>query len=239
MYRSPDLSIIVLCYRSSNSVREFVPRTIKALTKDKIKNFELILVANYHKNSNDNTPKIVADLASNDRRIKYIAKQKKGMMGWDMKSGLSIATGKYLLVIDGDGQMPTEDIGRVYKKIKREKLDIVKTYRIERGDSLWRKIISNVFNIMFALFFPGLHVRDINSKPKIISRLAYKKLRLSSDDWFIDAEIMIQARRHNLKIGEIPTIFLGLTGRRSFIKLTTIIEFIINLIKFRLKEFAV
>lgn len=237
MSRLPKLSVVILCYRSGDSAREFVPRTIQALKEAKIYDYEVILVGNYHKNSGDRTPKIVEDLASKNRKIKCVAKVKEGMMGWDMKSGLHLATGKYIAVIDGDGQMLPEDIIKVYKKISKQKFDIVKTYRMERGDSLWRKLISFSFNILFKVLFPGLNARDINSKPKIISRTAYKKLQLSSDDWFIDAEIMIQARRHRFRIGEIPTVFLGLTGRRSFVKLTTIMEFVVNLLKYRIKEF--
>lgn len=238
MFQSPELSVVILCYRSGDSAREFVPQTVEALKKSNVVDYELILVANYLKNSKDKTPRTAADLASKNKKIRYIAKVKEGMLGWDVRSGMDLAKGKYIAVIDGDGQMPKEDIIRVYKKIKSGKFDLVKTYRIERGDSLWRKIISNYFNILFHIFFPGLKSRDINSKPKIITREAYKKLELSADDWFVDAEIMIQARRFGFRIGEIPTVFLGLTGRRSFVTINTIFEFIINLFRYKIREFG-
>ena len=236
-YHTPELSVVILCYREGNMARQFIPRVLKELKNARIYNYELVLVGNYHKGSNDNTPKVLADLASKDKRIKYVARIKEGMMGWDMKSGLNLATGRYIAVIDGDGQMPVEDISRVYKEIIEKKYDIVKTYRMQRGDSLWRSLISYFYNMLFKILFPGLNARDINAKPKIMRRTIYKKMKLSSDDWFIDAEIMIQARRNNLKIGEIPTVFLGLTGRRSFVSLKTVMEFIVNLLKYRIKEF--
>lgn len=237
MYRKPELSVVILCYRAADSTSEFVPHTLKVLKEAKIPNFELVLVANYLKDSNDTTPEIVARIASKYKKVRYIAKEKKGMLGWDVRSGLTMAKGKYIALIDGDGQMPVKDIVRVYKKIKEDNLDIVKTFRTKRGDSLWRKIISYFFNVIFKIFFLGFYSRDVNSKPKIMTREAYKKMNLSSDDWFIDAEIMIQARRNKMKIGEIPTVFLGLTGRRSFVSLGTVWEFIVNLIRYRLKEF--
>ena len=76
----------------------------------------------------------------------------------------------------------------------------------------------------------------MNSKPKILTREAYARMDLTSDDWFIDAEIMIQARRLGLKVGEVPTGFLGLTGRRSFISMSAIFEFLANLARYRLRE---
>lgn len=233
----PELSIVILCYRAGESIREFVGRIIQALESDQVFDYELVLVGNYHKNSHDPTPEVVRDLASRNPKIRFVARAKEGMMGWDMKSGLEITRGSYIVVIDGDGQFPVEDVVEVYKKIKDEKLDLVKTYRMHRGDSSWRKCISMVYNNFFHVFFPGLHSKDINAKPKIFTRETYDKLKLTSDDWFIDAEIMIQARRLHLKIGEIPTVFLGLTGRRSFVRLKTVFEFIKNLIKYRFKEF--
>ncbi|MBU4338224.1 glycosyltransferase family 2 protein [Patescibacteria group bacterium] len=235
--KKPDLSIVILCYRSGKPIKKFIDKVILLMQKNNISEYELILVGNYLKNSNDETPKIVAEIACHNPKIKFSAIEKKGMMGWDMKSGLRLAAGNYIAVIDGDDQMPAEDLIKVYGKIKEEKLDLVKTYRIKRGDDPWRKIISTVYNLFFKILFPGLKSQDINSKPKIFSREAYKKLDLISDDWFIDAEIMILARRLRLKIGEIPTFFLGLRCRRSFVKPSAIFEFIKNLIIFRIKEF--
>lgn len=236
---SPELSIVILCYRAGESAREFVARIIGVLKDNGIFDYELVLVGNYHNGSDDKTPEVVRDIASKNKKIRFVARVKEGMMGWDMKSGLELAQGNYITVIDGDGQFPVEDVVAVYRKIKDENLDLVKTHRIHRGDSLWRKCISIIYNIFFHLLFPGLNSKDINAKPKIITQEAYNKLQLTSDDWFIDAEIMIQARRLHLKVGEVSTVFLGLVGRRSFVRLKTIFEFMKNLIKYRVKEFLI
>ena len=233
----PDLSIIILCYRSGNKIKEFVTVVLQVLEARGVSNYELVLVGNYHKDLKDDTPIVVSWLAVQNPKIKFVAKEKEGMMGWDMKSGLELARGNYLAVIDGDGQMPIEDLIRVYEKIKNESLDLVKTYRLNRGDSFLRKSISFIYNCVFAMLFPGTKSCDINSKPKIFSRESYQSFNLKSDDWFIDAEIMIQSRRLGLHIAEIPTVFLGLEGRRSFIRPVAIIEFIKNLIIYRFREF--
>lgn len=233
----PDISLVILCYKAGESIRQFCHNAIKIFAENKISDYELILVGNYHKNSHDETPRVVAELADENPRVSCVIKEKEGMMGWDMRSGLNVARGNYIAIIDGDGQMPLEDVVAVYSKIKNERLDLAKTYRVKRGDSLWRKTISGIYNLLFRFLFPGLCSRDINSKPKIFSRTAYERLNLVSNDWFIDAEIMIQARRLRFKIGEVPTYFLGLSGnRRSFVRPSAIAEFIKNLIIFRLKE---
>lgn len=233
----PEISIVVLCYQAGDQTKPFVANTIKIMEDANIFDYELVLVGNYRPNTPDTTPAVVAELALANPKIKYVAKEKKGMMGWDMKSGLAAANGNYLAVIDGDGQMPIEDLVKVYNKIKNNGLDLVKTYRIQRGDSAWRKIISFIYNRIFSILFPGTKSCDINSKPKIFTRAVYNKFELTADDWFLDAEIMIQSRRLGLKIFEIPTHFRGLEDRKSFVKTTTIFEFIKNLVIYRISEF--
>ena len=194
-------------------------------------------MANYVTGSNDRTPDIAKDIASQDPRIKALTREKEGMMGWDMKSGFAMATGEVIAVTDGDGQFPLSDVAKIYTKLITENLDMAKTYRIKRGDGLYRRILSAVYNFIFSIFFPGLSCHDANSKPKIFKADVLRKMELFSDDWFIDAEIMIQARRLNLKFGEISTQFTKLDSRTSFVKPGAIIEFIINIIRFRIMEF--
>jgi glycosyltransferase involved in cell wall biosynthesis len=232
----PELSVVVLCYRSGGAARPFAARIRQALLDAGIDNYQLVLVGNYVAGSGDTTPDVVRELASGDPRIVCSAVEKQGMMGWDLRSGLALATGESLAVIDGDGQVLVEDLVRVYRLLREQGLDLAKTYRKERGDGLKRKLFSLVLNGLFHVLFPGLRVRDINAKPKIMTRAAFERLTLQSTDWFIDAEILIQARRLGFRIGEIETDFLGLTGRRSFIKLAAVFEFLRNLLRYRILE---
>jgi glycosyltransferase involved in cell wall biosynthesis len=232
----PELSVIVLCYRSGGAARAFAARIRKSLLDAGIDNYQLVLVGNYVAGSGDTTPEVVRELAAGDPRIVCSAVLKQGMMGWDLRSGLALATGQYLAVIDGDGQVLVEDLVRVYRLLREQGLDLAKTYRKQRGDGLKRKLFSLVFNGFFHVLFPGLPARDINAKPKILTRAAFERMTLQSSDWFIDAEIMIQARGLGLRVGETETGFLGLTGRRSFIRLAAVFEFLRNLLRYRIAE---
>lgn len=234
---NPDLSVVVLCYRSGDDARTCAARIGTLLIDAGIDNYQLVLVGNYVAGSGDTTPEVVRELAAGDPRIVCSAVAKEGMMGWDMRSGLALATGDCIAIIDGDGQMPLEDLVRTYRLLRDQRLDLAKTYRTRRGDGLRRKLFSLVFNALFHLLFPGLPARDINSKPKVLTRAAYERLDLQSDDWFIDAEILIQARRLGFRIGETETEFLGLTGRRSFVNMAAVIEFLRNFWRYRILEF--
>ena len=157
-------------------------------------------------------------------------------MGWDMRSGLAAARGSHLAVIDGDGQMPTSDIVKVYRLLQFGDYDLVKTFRSQRFDGAYRKVISLVYNLLFRILFPSsAKFRDINSKPKVMTREAYEAMDLASNDWFTDAEIMIEAIRNRLSVGEVSTIFLTNERRASFVPPSAILEFLRNLVSYRLR----
>ena len=233
---TPEISVVVLAYRSASTITSFVDSLVNSLEKEKL-SWEIVLVGNYFEGVGDQTPEVVRGIAVRDSRIKAVAEIKKGMMGWDMKSGLQAATGKTLAVIDGDGQMPSSDVIRVYQLMKTNGLDFAKTYRAERNDGSYRRLISVVYNILFKLLFPGINAWDMNSKPKIMTREVYNRMHLNSNGWFIDAEIMIFARRLQAKIGEVETVFHSMDSRPSFVKPLSILEFLGNLFWYRVKEF--
>ena len=234
---SPDISVVVLAYRSASTIEGFVASLVTSLEEEKI-DWEIILVGNYFEGTGDQTPEMVQRISDRNPRIKTVVKVKEGMMGWDMKSGLQAATGKKLAVIDGDGQMPCTDVIRVYNLMIKKGYDLVKTVRIKRSDGWYRMSISIVYNLLFKVMFPGINAWDINSKPKIITRELYQKMNLESNGWFIDAEIMIIARRLKIGIGEIETTFHSIDSRPSFVKPLAILEFLVNLIWYRIKEFG-
>tara|TARA_R110002124_G_scaffold82647_2_gene216668 strand:+ start:1121 stop:1837 length:717 start_codon:yes stop_codon:yes gene_type:complete len=236
MEKNPELSVVVLCYRSEYSIIPFIEK-VKETVEKLTDNFEIILVANFIENSNDKTATIVQEIANKDAVYKPICKPKEGMMGWDMKEGLAICRGNYLCVIDGDGQFPIENITKCYNEIKKGTYDLVKTYRIKREDGFYRKSISKIYNFIFSILFSSIDSKDINSKPKIFTRKAYNQMNLTSDDWFIDAEIMLEVKRLGISFYEFPTEFLSLNDRQSFVKFSAILEFVKNLFLFKFKDF--
>jgi hypothetical protein len=87
--------------------------------------------------------------------------------------------------------------------------------------------------LLFRLFFRGSSkLRDVNAKPKIMTREAYKRMTLRSSNWFIDAELILNCVNLNLRIYEIPVEFQSL-GRKSFVKPGAILEFLKHMIEYR------
>jgi len=235
MSNETSLSVVILCYRSGSSIIKFV-KEVEDHVKELTPNYELVLVANYIEGSNDTTREHVLKIAEANPKCKALCKPKQGMMGWDMRSGMDAASGKYICVMDGDGQFPIESISACFQEIQTGKYDLVKTYRTKRGDGAYRRTISKVYNFLFSILFPGIGSQDANSKPKILKASAYKQMSLKSDDWFIDAEIMLNVRDKKMTFLELPIEFYELEGRSSFVKPAAIWEFIKNLYEYRVRK---
>ena len=232
----PYVSVVILCYKSGVEAETFTNQIVEAIetfTSD----WEIVLVGNYNKGEDDNTPKIVQRIALQSPRIKALTLEKQGMMGWDARMGLNAASGEVLVLIDGDRQMPAMDVPKVLRLFQEKQCELAMTYRKERRDGIARVVNSALYNVIFRILFPGCGVRDVNSKPKAFSRALYNKLRLTSDDWFLDAELVIKAKKYKAKIEEVSTVFHRNEDRKSFVRADAIVEFVINLIRTRVKEF--
>jgi glycosyltransferase involved in cell wall biosynthesis len=229
----PTLSAIVLGYRAGADIEPLTTRLIDVLDAEGV-SYEVVLVGNFWPGSEDVTPMVVERLAAERDSVRAVVAPKQGGMGWDMRSGLAAAVGEYLVVIDGDEQNPVEDVARMFRLMRDEGWDVMKGRRTQRGDGLARAVISAVYNVAFRVLFRTTGLWDINGKPKGLRRSAYRRMRLRADDWFVDAEIVLEARRHGLRLGEMPVRFLD-SKRPSFVRLSAILEFVVNMLRRRLR----
>jgi glycosyltransferase involved in cell wall biosynthesis len=222
----------VLCYRAEEHARRVVVPLYRALASQAVA-YELILVANYW-SPDDRTPAIAEELAEGRRNVRVVAEPKQGDMGWDMRSGFREARGSYLVVIDGDGQVPVDYALEAYRVLKQTGAAIAKGRRYVREDGSVRSITSLGYNVLFRLLFGTRGLWDINGRPKALTRDAYERLALSTDDWFTDAEMLLKAKRLDLPTAEFPVRFLRNAARGSFVGLDTVWEFVRNMTAWRL-----
>jgi hypothetical protein len=194
----------------------------------------VILVANYWPGTADRTPEHAAAFARHHPHVTVVARAKAGGMGWDLRSGLEVARGSFLVYLDGDGQVSTLDALKVYRRLKATRADVAKGRREVREDGSVRTLTSLGYNVLFRLLFRTAPLWDINGQPKGLTRSAYERLNLRTDDWFTDAELVLKARGAGLKIVEVPVHFLPRRTRGSLVGLGTVWEFVVNMARWRL-----
>jgi hypothetical protein len=74
----------------------------------------------------------------------------------------------------------------------------------------------------------------VNGQPKGLTRAAYERLDVQTDDWFTDAEIVLRARAAGLDIVEVPVRFSPRRTSGSHVGLGTVWEFLVNMARWRL-----
>ena len=225
---APELSVIVLCYKvGAICLRVLEP--LHALLVEESVDFELVPVANYWPGDPDPTPDIVHEFARAHDDVHPVSLPKEGAMGWDMRTGLEAARGRYLVVIDGDAQNPYADVLEMYRRMRQSGVPVMKGRRIVRHDGAYRRFVSFVLNSALRLRYGLRGIWDVNGKPKGMTRAAYERLGLRSDDWFIDAEIVLAARRLGLSVAEMPVVFLRNDERTSLMGVGAMWEYIVHM----------
>jgi glycosyltransferase involved in cell wall biosynthesis len=229
----PELSVVLLCYRAEAELAR-VAGALHAELETAGVPYELVLVANYWPGRGDPTPKYAQAFAEEHPNSVVVAGPKHGDMGFDLRSGLEAATGAHLVYLDGDGQVPPAAALDVYRSLKRSGANVAKGRRHLREDGSVRSITSLGFNVLFRILFGTRGLWDVNGQPKGLTRAAYDRLDLRTDDWFTDAEILLKARAAGLQIVEVPVHFLAKRAEGSHVGVDTVWEFLVNMIRWRL-----
>ena len=224
----PALSLVLPLYNEEEGIREIVSDLLKEFKRWTIQ-CELVLVNN---GSTDSTAQILEELAERFSTVRVVHVPVNLGYGWGILCGFQAATSPIMGFMCGDGQVVPEDVERVYQRLVEEDLDISKVVRVSRADGWQRKMMSNIYNVLFRILF-NVPSHDINGTPKFMRRHCYEKLNLTSKDWFIDAEIMIKATKAHYKIGEVPVDFHPRTNGCSNVKWTTAFEFLRNMVRYR------
>lgn len=228
------ISVVVLGYRAEKLLIPLVARLDKSLALLRLP-YEIVIVANFWPDQKDQTPRVALQIAKSNPRARVIAKPKEGDMGWDMRQGLKAVRGAIIAVLDGDTQNPVEDAASAIALLSKDThIDLVKARRVKRYDGHFRIIQSKIYNMFFRLLFQSNPLSDINAKPKAFRRQTLQKLELTANDWFIDAEIMLEALKNGFKVQEFETVFYKNPYRHSFVNVKTILEFIFNMLHYRL-----
>ncbi len=224
----PEFSIVIPLYNEEAVVGRSVEELLEALEGAFAGRYELILVVN---GSTDRTGAICEGLAWEFSQLKMVRAPVNLGYGGGILTGLAHARGAYCGFTCGDRQVAPDALVQVMREMATGHYDLVKTYRVVRGDGLGRRIQSMAYNWLFQRLF-RISCRDINAMPKLMRRQVYEQLALVSTDWFIDAEMMIKAERIGLRVKEVPVIYLRRRGGASAVRLSTVFEFLQNAQRF-------
>lgn len=137
------LSVVVSCYNEEQAIPYFYKEISKVAIDMKELNFEFIFV---NDGSKDNTLNVIKELASKDKRVKFVSFSRNFGKEAAMLAGLEYAKGDYVTVMDADLQDPPELLKEMYYYIEEENYDCVATRRVTRkGEPPIRSFFARCF----------------------------------------------------------------------------------------------
>ena len=138
------LSAIIACYRDAPAVPIMHERLTAVFNKLGV-DYEIIFV---NDNSPDNAREVLAALAARDPRVVVINHSRNFGSQSAFTSGMRIATGHAVILLDGDLQDPPELIESFYQKW-REGYDVVYGERVQREATWFLQIAYKAFYRLF------------------------------------------------------------------------------------------
>ena len=188
-----SISVFFPCYNEQENVGRTVEKALEVMQKLNA-DFEVIIVDD---GSSDSTGQIADEISGRDGWVKVVHHDVNLGYGAALQSGFKAATKELVFYTDGDGQFDINEMPPLLALM--EQYDIVSCYRLNRRDSIIRKINGWCWTRLVCLMF-GLKIRDIDCAFKLYKREIFDKIELSSTGALIDAEILARAARKGCRI---------------------------------------
>jgi glycosyltransferase involved in cell wall biosynthesis len=157
-----------------------------------IETYELLIIDDA---STDSTPELADKYAAEDPRVRVVHHPVNRKLGGSMKTGFANATGDLILYTDADLPFDMLEVRKAVRLMRYYEADIVSAYRFDRtGEGYVRTVYSAFYNGLVRVLF-GVKMRDINFAFKLCRGSLFRDIELKSEGSFIDAELVIRARK--------------------------------------------
>lgn len=208
----PKFGILVLSYNAANHISSTLSRIDERLTEI----VEEIFI--FDDNSPDNTFSIAKEIAKDSpwgEKLNVYKNPINLRYGGNQKVGYQYAIDKgldYVIMLHGDGQYAPEYLVDLMLPAVEEKYDVVFASRMMkkkealRGGMPLYKFVGNQVLTKFENIILGTKLTEFHSGYRMYSTKILKRLplKMNTDDFHFDTEIIIQCRHLGAPIKEVP-----------------------------------
>ncbi|TRZ95031.1 glycosyltransferase family 2 protein [bacterium] len=195
----PLLSIVVPVYNEAKTIRDILVK-INAVDIDK----EIIVVDNY---STDGTQDKLQEILKRNEfpSIKVIYHSYNKGKGASVREGIQEANGEIVVIQDADLEYDPREYQRLLAPILENKADIVLGARFSGSHSgltvhRWgNRFLTGLINFLF-----GAKLNDYATCYKTARKNTFMDLKLKSNSFDIEVEIVSSAIKSKLRIVEVP-----------------------------------
>lgn len=181
------ISAIIACYKDAQAIPIMYERLTNTFKKIGV-DYEIIFV---NDGSPDDSEKVLEDLVKNGKKVIAVNHSRNFSSQMAFTSGMDIATGDAVVLLDGDLQDPPELIEEMYKKWQ-EGFDVVYGERVKREAPLHMQLLYKTFY-------------------RIFHKLSYIKIPLDAGDFSLIDKKVVEA------IKQFPERDRFLRGLRAWV----------------------
>src|SRR3989344_2418010 len=187
----PSVSIIVPGLNEAGNIEKAVLVIIEALKKQKIDDYEILLIDD---GSTDGMDKIVDRMAAENDRLRPFHNPIPKGLGYNFRTGVFLAGKNYVGWFPGDNEVLPESMSNTFSQIG--KADAVVAYTANPWiRPLYRRLLSTAYTSIFNTIF-GLRLKYFNGAC-FFRRETLKNITMTTDSPAYMAEILIQLIKKN------------------------------------------
>ncbi|MDP3984248.1 MAG: glycosyltransferase family 2 protein [Acidimicrobiia bacterium] len=150
--------------------------------------------------SQDGTDVLVKQLMESRPWLRSVRHEQNQGYGRALRNGFAAARGEFVFYTDADNQFDITELLEHWPLLADA--DMLVGYRVYRYDPLPRLVASWIYNRIVRVLF-RVKVRDVDCSFKLMRRNRLDSIVLSSDDFFIDTELVARGRKWNWRIKEV------------------------------------
>ncbi len=192
-----ELSVVVPAYNEERNIVDVVADTGRFLRGLGV-TYEINVVDD---GSVDRTVAVLM-AGNSDPALRLIRHRNNRGYGAALRSGFAASRGRYVLLLDGDGQFRIDSLAGIWPR--RGEADLLLGYRSPRKDPPVRRLAGWLYSRLFVRAAFGGGYRDVNCGFKLMTRDLLDNLELTANGALISAELLAHARRRHAHWIEIP-----------------------------------
>ncbi len=202
----PDLSLVIPVYNGSQTIGPLVDQIIKVFAST---SFEVVLVDD---GSKDNSEAVCTKITETfPDKVIFVHLSRNFGEHNAVLAGFKQTRGRYVAVLDDDGQNPPEEVVRMLDELKRKNYDVVYGHYIEKKHSLFRNLGSS-FNDRIATFMLHKPKELYLSSFKVMNRFVVDEITKYRGPYPYTDGLIYRVTRN---IGQIPVEHRSSANPRS------------------------
>jgi glycosyltransferase involved in cell wall biosynthesis len=154
--------------------------------------------------STDRTPELLADLSTRYPELRSIRLAHNTRFAGALARALKEARGQVLFYTDADCPVEFGELAAALPLMREA--DVIAGFRRDRHEGARRAVYSSGYNTMIRALF-GLRVTDVNFAFKLFRREVIEAMDIRARGSFIDAELLLEARKRGFTIREMGVTY--------------------------------